>query len=913
MDLVFKFIGVDAGAGREFDKMALKADATRTAISRFTFGAAAAGATVAAASIKMAGDFQTAMTRIHTQANQSNKTVAALSKGVLNMAGTVAETPTTLADAAYHIASIGQNSLTTAQQLRILKIATEGAKIGGADLVDVTNALDAAIVSGIKGAGNYSKAMGVLNATVGAGDMRMQDLADAFGPLSAVLKGYNVDLKQAGAALAVFGDNNHRGAEAGTALRMAVQSLAVPVKAGQDQLQAWGIKAGNLSKQLQHGGLTEALDVLMAKMRENGVTAKTQGDVLTQTFGKRAGVGLNILMGELDRYHTKLDEVGKGATGFAAAWQGYTKTFGYAWDSAKSSAQALFIQLGTKLLPTATRFMNWVSKDAIPGLEKFAHWLKENAAWTKPLAIGLAAAGAAAMVAFGGPVAIIAGIAAIAGGLVIAYKKSQTFREVVQTALIMVKGAFDGLKTAAIVVWHALDAVWHGINGGVQWLKAGFADFTAFWKSHSQEIGQVTRKAWTVISTTIKVAWQAAMAFIRPALTVLKAAFKTAFDLIKNVVSTGFHVVAAIFKTWERTTLDFVGVILDIITGHWGKAWADAKKFVSDAFNGIKSIFSSFAKGALHLLYQAGKDIIQGLINGVESMAKSAGNAVVGVGKSIVHGVTSFFGIHSPSTLFHYYGQMLAQGLINGWTGEAGRLKSALSTPVQNALNHFESVVKSALSKQSALVKSAQHTLNSDLSSRRADIASLAGTVGQGADLSNLFGTDANGAPTVANLGTFLGSQVGPLQQFAKDEAWAKAHHLNKVALGQIANLGAVQGDQVLKQLISGQTSIATANRDYALIGKYSKAAATTAEDALYAGTLARDRANVTRQNHILDRLDHHLNRIEREAGREVARHVTIETSGKGLKLTREDAREIARALRELDHNIGIKVQKKKP
>ena len=140
-------------------------------------------ATVAAgvAAIKVTSDFQSSMTRIQTQAGESTQDVAALSKGVLGMAASVGTTPTVLADAAYHIASIGKGSLTTAQQLNILRTSAEGAKVGGADLVDVTNALDAAVVSGIKGVHNYSNAMGVLNATVGAGDMSMQDLADAMG------------------------------------------------------------------------------------------------------------------------------------------------------------------------------------------------------------------------------------------------------------------------------------------------------------------------------------------------------------------------------------------------------------------------------------------------------------------------------------------------------------------------------------------------------------------------------------------------------------------------------------------------------------------------------------------------------------------------------------------------------------
>ena len=72
-------------------------------------------------------------------------------------------------------------------------------------------------MSGIKGAQNYNQAMGALNATVGAGDMTMQDLADALSNgVMPVVKNYGLSLlDDVGAALATFGDNNIRGAAGG--------------------------------------------------------------------------------------------------------------------------------------------------------------------------------------------------------------------------------------------------------------------------------------------------------------------------------------------------------------------------------------------------------------------------------------------------------------------------------------------------------------------------------------------------------------------------------------------------------------------------------------------------------------------------------------------------------------------------
>ena len=140
------------------------------------------GAAFVAATADMAVHFQAAMELIHTQAGVAQSAIASLSGGVLSLAGQVGESPDSLAASLYHVESSFQSVGITGQKaMSLLQVASEGARTGGADLVDVTNALDATIVSGVGGMKNYSQAMGALNAIVGAGDMTMQDLANAMG------------------------------------------------------------------------------------------------------------------------------------------------------------------------------------------------------------------------------------------------------------------------------------------------------------------------------------------------------------------------------------------------------------------------------------------------------------------------------------------------------------------------------------------------------------------------------------------------------------------------------------------------------------------------------------------------------------------------------------------------------------
>lgn len=98
---------------------------------------------------------------------------------------------------------------------------------------------------------------------------------------------------------------------------------------------------------------------------------------------------------------------------------------------------------------------------------------------------------------------------------------------------------------------------------------------------------------------------------------------------------------------------------------------AGLKKGITDAISSvtetskkilsaIKSAFDNFS------LFDIGKNLIQGLINGVNNMIETAKNAVANVGNAVIDKVKNVLGIHSPSTVFAEIGGYIDQGLANG-------------------------------------------------------------------------------------------------------------------------------------------------------------------------------------------------------------------------------------------------------
>jgi hypothetical protein len=168
-----------------------------------------------------------------------------------------------------------------------------------------------------------------------------------------------------------------------------------------------------------------------------------------------------------------------------------------------------------------------------------------------------------------------------------------------------------------------------------------------------------------------------------------------------------------------------------------------------------------------------------------------------------------------------------------------------------------------------------------------------------------LFTTDAQGNPVVLNANTFLAGQAKQIENFAKDLKWAARHGLSPALLQEIANLGTVQGDQVLQQFMSGAANIGSANAAEAAIQRYSTGAATAVEDAVYAKRVAADQKAVREQTAALNRLTRALEREERRFGRQLSTHITIDARTGRPVVDTKFVQDIIKEIRKLERIAG--------
>lgn len=83
-------------------------------------------------------------------------------------------------------------------------------------------------------------------------------------------------------------------------------------------------------------------------------------------------------------------------------------------------------------------------------------------------------------------------------------------------------------------------------------------------------------------------------------------------------------------------------------------------------FGQVRDAIGNAFAGAGDWLYNAGKNLLMGLINGIKDMVGTAVNAVEGALSNVVDGAKNFLGIHSPSTVFVEIGQNTVAGYTKG-------------------------------------------------------------------------------------------------------------------------------------------------------------------------------------------------------------------------------------------------------
>lgn len=322
-------------------------------------GAIALAATAFEA-VKMSNTYDTEMLKIRTDAGATTSELNFMRGAVLDLAKsgeTLGASPQSLAMGLYHLESLGirgQNALTA------LKLAAQGAAISGADLEETTSALGAAMFVGIKGAGSLEHIMGLLNATVGAGNMRMGELVHSLGTgVLSSAKVAGLGIGDVMSALAVFSDAGQSASSAAAQFATALHFLYAPTDKAAKALDAIGLGRYDLAAKMRGpGGMVAALKELRDHLE--GLSKVQQAQILSDILPGGRGRVLLTELTMLDRATQKWQQIQKTTGGFRESVEMQKHNPATVLKTAVASAQASLIEFGHKVGPVLMPVLGFV-------------------------------------------------------------------------------------------------------------------------------------------------------------------------------------------------------------------------------------------------------------------------------------------------------------------------------------------------------------------------------------------------------------------------------------------------------------------------------------------------------------------------------------------------------------------------
>jgi hypothetical protein len=323
------------------------------------------------------------------------------------------------------------------------------------------------------------------------------------------------------------------------------------------------------------------------------------------------------------------------------------------WKNAKASiGQALlpvmqsvtqFIQ--EKVVPAIQAFGDWFTRDGMPALTRFGAtlrdtvlppltaivgWLIRNKDVLIPIAgiIGVMVAAYKTWAFISGVVTaaqmalnlaltanpiglIVMAVAGLVAGLVLLFKKNETFRNVVLAS-------WEAIKTAAVAVWDFikgyLQGVWEAIKAAVE-------------------------VVWPIVQKVIELAWKYIKTYVVTYVKVIKAVIEAVWKAIKWATKTTWDAIKAFIIDPIRAAVEVVRNVVGNVREWLSNAWANIRERAANAWQNVKDAIV----GPIQNVWKAIKNALG--INDGGGIAEDGPLAkLVGVFGKVVDKVGSVFG-----------------------------------------------------------------------------------------------------------------------------------------------------------------------------------------------------------------------------------------------------------------------------
>jgi hypothetical protein len=313
------------------------------------------------------------------------------------------------------------------------------------------------------------------------------------------------------------------------------------------------------------------------------------------------------------------------------------------------------------------------AQSLVPAFEAIAGFVKSNpapvlaavgtaaviafTAW----AISASAAAAATLLAAAPIIAIGLAVAALAGAFVYAYQNFEGFRVVADAVFAAVKAGITRLGET--------------IQQVLTWIKTA-------WAMWGDELLTIAAAAWEFIRASIENAMRVVQGVIKTVMSLIHGDWAGAWDGIKEILGGVWAQIRNVVSTAANALRAVMSAAWDAIKALTRSAWEGIKSAISTGINNAVAAVRGFpgkvlaALGNLaSTLYNAGRELIGGLVRGIQSAIPSI--------SSVLSGVTNMIPdwkgpAKKDRTLLFDNGVLIMDGLLDGLVSGTGPVEDYL-------------------------------------------------------------------------------------------------------------------------------------------------------------------------------------------------------------------------------------------
>lgn len=633
------------------------------------------------AAIKTGADFEGQMSRVGAIAGSSKSQLKAMSDQAVDLGAKTSLSASEVAKGMEELAALGMN---TNQIMKAMPGVISAAEASGSDLATTATIMASSLNSFNLKASDSGHVADLLATAANDSAADVQYMGDALKYAGTPAHSLGVTLEDTSAAIEVMSNSGLEGSQAGTALRASFIKLAKPSAQSQKAIDKLGISLSNskgefvgmpnligqfkdalqgmtkdqkLAYVAQIVG-TEAASGFLALIDAGPAKLKKYSDSLKNSNGaskEAADKMKDNLKGSLEQLGGAFESLGITiGTAFAPVLRGLAKAVTFLVEKFNNMPTPLivlttiFVGLGAAIGPLLV--LTGILAHSIVGISEAVKVLTATeggqAFFTKfganikgilpkigglitkiPLIGGL-------MTALTGPIGIaVAAIAAIGVAFVVAYKKSETFRNIVNAVINPVKNAFIGLWNIIKQFGAGIKAVFSGNTGEglnifkkilpdeaarqftstLLMIRGAYNDFVNFIKSISIEVGAYFKAFWKENGDSIIAAFQIVKAtvsivlstlynaIIKPILGAIKTSFSIVFNGIKQIVINVFTSIRMVVQGGLNVIRGIINIFKGLFTGDFSLMWQGIKQVFAGALQVIAGILR-FALGNLVII-----------------------------------------------------------------------------------------------------------------------------------------------------------------------------------------------------------------------------------------------------------------------------------------------------------------------